>query len=547
MKAFFLIIFLCLGISLSYAQVQQDVVFKSRFDLESSGAFISQLRIFLNNNNFGDPYSQELKKPIVVDLAKAMDKIPEDTQRWIKDFQSILKLQLFESNFNLIVEKFAYSITDFNSEFKPGKSDEQRVEYVTKSYVKGLHLQAEKIIFQVELKQTQTREPLRFNIELIQPEFEVSPEIMAELSLGWATSILPSNIALTLEIIDIQEIMEKIITRPDLINFNVRDMVIPDVSVKIGRKEIKFDQVKIKNFLNVRKEDMKLGVLEIINQNMKDDFSNILKDNPKKLMLPRTFAFNGDIPGVIDVQSMAVNKTGIVQFDFDGHFCENKQSLADSLCPKGVIPTKQRRQITLPQYQKSLREMNRNLIEEKANIAVSVSENYLNQLVDATIRAGLWEDALKENDFVLGPEKAFILAEENSESFSLYLDIIYKLSGVQRVMVGRSELRFPVKLKIALNIETIQDIPHFTIKVKKIATDYKLIFEGAPSYGLPTNVNTVRFRNKVFNEIMSEVNEMDQQTLIDFELPELKGTYLDQLKLFSDGLGRGTATIGFKK
>lgn len=533
--------------SLSFAETQQDIVFKSRFDLDSSEAFIHQLRIFLSNNNFGDPYSQEIKKPIKVDLAQAMDKIPEDTQRWIKDFQSVLKMQLFESSFNLIIEKLAYSVTDFNSEFRPGKSDEQRVEYVTKSYVKGLHLQAERIIFQVEIKQTQTREPLKFNIELIRPEFIVSPEFMAELSLGWATSILPANIALTLEIVDVEEIMKKIVQRPELIDLLVKDILIPDVSLRIGRREIKFDQMKIKKFLNDRKEDMKFGVLQIMNENMRDSFSNILRDSPKTLMLPKTFVFTGAIPGVIDVQHMAVNNTGIVQFDFIGHFCESRQALAESKCPTGVLPTKERRKITLSQYQKSLRDMNRNLIEEKTNIAISVSENYLNQLVDATIRAGLWEEALKGNDFVLGPEKAFILAEENSENFSLYLDIIYKLSGVQRVMVGRSELRFPVKLKIALNIETIQDIPHFTIAVKKIATDWKLIFEGAPAYGLPTNVNTVRFRSKVFNEIMSEVNEMDKKTLIDFELPELKGTYLDQVKLYSDGLGRGTATIGFLK
>jgi hypothetical protein len=35
--------------------------------------------------------------------------------------------------------------------------------------------------------------------------------------------------------------------------------------------------------------------------------------------------------------------------------------------------------------------------------------------------------------------------------------------------------------------------------------------------------------------------------LIDIELEELKGTYLDQMEFFSDGLGRGTATIKFKK
>jgi hypothetical protein len=534
--------------TLAFAEVQQDIVFKSRFDLNSSEFFINQLRIFLANNNFGDPYSQELKKPIVVDLAEAIDEIPQDTQIWIKDLQSVLKLQLFESSYKLNVEKFGYTIKDFNSELKPGKSVEQRVEYVTISYVRGLHLHASKISFEVELKQTQSREPLKFKIEVIEPEFIVSPDLTAEISMGWATSILPENISLSLESVDISKIMEKIVSRPDLIDLKIKDILIPEVSVKVGSKVVKFDRLKIKKFFEVRRLEMKLGLLDILNVNMKERFSNILKDNPKNLMLPKVLSFKGDISGVLDVQKMTVNKTEIVQFDFDGYFCDtNSLSLVDDFCKNQVIKPKERRVIQLSQYQKSLREINRSLIEEKANIAVSVSENYLNQLVEGTIKAGMWADALKENDFTLGPEKAFILAEQNGEKFSLYLDIIYKLKGAQRILVGRNELRFPIKLMIALNVEEIGDIPHFTIKVKEIATNYKLLVEGAPQYGLPTTVNSVRFRNKVVDTIISKVKELDQETLIDIELKELKGTYLDELEFFSDGLGRGTATIGFKK
>ena len=48
-------------------EVQHDIIFKSRFDLESSQGFIQQLRNFLSHNNFGDPYNQELKKSISID------------------------------------------------------------------------------------------------------------------------------------------------------------------------------------------------------------------------------------------------------------------------------------------------------------------------------------------------------------------------------------------------------------------------------------------------------------------------------------------------
>jgi hypothetical protein len=537
-------LFICLSLVFSpfvRAEVQQqDIVFKSRFDLESSEIFLSQLRIFLGNNNFGDPYAQELKKPITLDLNKVLVDMPPDTQRWIRELQSVFKLQLFNSTYNLTIEKFGYSIKEFNTELKPSELNEKRVEFVTVSYVRGLSLHAERISFEVELKPDQVREPIKFKIEMLEPEFIVSPELTAELSMNWATSIQPKNLALTLDAIDIRKIMESVVKRPDLIDFKVKDIIIPNLSVKVGNKSVKFQREKINQFLVSQKNAMKLGILDILNVKLKERFANIIKDSPKNLLLDRIFKLNGDIPAVIDVQEMKVNKTGIVQIDFDGYFCK----LAETNCKSTTL----RRVIDVSQYDKSLREINRSLIEKKTNIAVSVSENYLNQLVDSTIRAGLWEEKLKGRDFSLGPEKAFILAEEKGEKFSLYLDIIYRLTGAQRILVGRSELRFPVKLMIGLNVEEMDTIPHFTIKVLEVATDNKLLLEGAPSYGLPSNVNSVpRFRSRVLSEIMEEVRELGTGTLIDFELQELKGTYLDELEFFSDGLGRGTATIGFTK
>jgi hypothetical protein len=547
MKFIFTVLMIAMSIGAS-AQEQQDIVFKSRFDLESSQNFITQLRIFLANNNFGDPYSQVIKKPITLDLAKLLDEVPADTQRWIREFQSVVKIQLFESDYRLKIEKFGYSISDFNSEFKPGASTQQRVEYVTTNYVRGAHLKAERISFEVELKQTQTREPIVFSVELIEPEFIVSPELMAEVSMGWSTAIAPKNIFLNLETVDIRKLMARIVKSPDLIDLRVKDMLMPDVSIRIGHKEIKFDKQKIKRFFVSREEQMKKGVLDLLNVKLNERFANIIQDNPTKLKLPRTFGMEGEIAGVFDVQQMSVNNTGIVQFDLDGHYCNDNVFLRDGFCEGNKIPTKVRRKVENASFQRSMRELNRGLIEKKTNMAVSVSEHYLNQIVDATIKAGLWEASFKGRDFVMGPEKSFILAEEKGELLSMYIDIIYKLKGAQRILVGRSEIRFPIKFMIAINIDEVDTIPHFSIKVVKVATDDKLILEGASAYGLPTTVNTVpRFRNKVLKAIHDEVDTFNGQTLIDIGMKELKGTYLDELEFRSDGNGRANATIGFKK
>lgn len=544
LKLFWILVFT----SHVYANTHQDIVVKSRFDLESSQSFIQQLRKFLINNKFGDPYSQTVKKPISIDLAQLLSEIPNDTQKWIHELQSVLKVQVFESNYRLVIDNFSYSVKNFNSEFVPGNSSSLRAEYVTVNYINGLHISADKISFEVELKQTQTRNPIKFKVELIEPEFIVNQDLTAELPMGWSTSVMPENIFLTLESVDISKVMAKIVKKPNLIDLRVKDMVMPQVSIKVGSKEIKFDQARIKNFFATRKENMKKGILDLLNVRMSERFSNIIKDAPKKLELARTYGLRSDINGVFDVQTMDVNRTGIVHFDIDGHFCDIAPMLENDFCQGNKIPARMRRDLPISNYGRSIRELNRTLIEKKTNIAVSVSENYLNQLIEATIRAGLWEESFKDKPFKLGPEKSFLLAEDKGDTLSLYMDIIYKLSKTERILVGRSELRFPIKFKIAVKIEEMEGMPHFTIKVKDIGTDEKLLLEGAPALGLTTNVNNVpRFRKKVLKAIMKDVSLFDKQLLVDVVMKELEGTYLDQLEFVSDGLGRANALIGFKK
>jgi hypothetical protein len=183
-------------------------------------------------------------------------------------------------------------------------------------------------------------------------------------------------------------------------------------------------------------------------------------------------------------------------------------------------------------------------MEKRANVAISISEDYINQLITSVAQAGMID--LAGESFTLGPEKAFVLAEEKGEGFSLYLDIIHKLRGAQRVLVGRSELRFPIRLSIGLKVNLIQGIPHLQIKVLEVKTDEKLLIEGLPEYELVTNVDSVRFRKKVINNILEDISPFNQKILVDLELKEFKDTYLEQLSFLSDGKGRANAVLSMK-
>ena len=526
----------------SWANGPRDIVIKSRLDQQSSASFIKRIRSVLINNNVGDPYNQIFTTPIVVDFNKVIEDLPSDTQSWIKDWQELFNLKIFESSYKLKIENFSYSIEQLSSEVKPSGSDQSRIDYVTYNAVKGLKLSASNIIFQVELNSTRSGEPIRFEFNLVDPEFLISPDLMFELPMGWQTSIMPDSLLISLNAIDLSRVFEKVVKSPKLIDLSIKNITMPQVSMRVGSRELKFDQQKIKKFMLSRKDDMKMAILDLLRAKLQERFSNIIKDRPQEIYIPRAFAIKGQIITVLDLKEMSADiNTRIMEGRFGGHFCSTENELQDDFCRGSQVQAKERRKIEVAAFDQSMMDIDLLFNQKRANVALSVSEHYLNQLISAAAKAGVLE--LGSKDFTLGPENAFVLAEEKGEGFNLYLDIIYKLTGAQRVLVGRSELRFPVRLSIGLKMVLVDKIPHLKIRVLKVHTDESLLLKGLPPYGLISNVNTARFQQKVLKGILEEIAPFDQKILLDLEIEELMDTYLEELDFFSDGKGRASAIL----
>lgn len=544
MKKLLGLFFLATSLS-AWSKAPQDIYIKSRFDYDSSGTFLKNIRAFLVHNNFGDPYKQTIKKDLVLDLAQALESMPSDTKQWIRELQSVLNLKLFESRYSIIIQGLSYSVDNFNPELGASVPVSNRAEYVTTNFVRGLTLAAEKIVISAELKKTTSGEPIRFDLEMVKPKFNISQDLEVDLPMLWETAVTPNNVVLSLQKINLNNVLAKIVNHPEMIDFQAESLNLPQVSVRIGHKEIKFNNEKIRQFFEKNEDATKLALLDLIKSKMEDRFINIL-ESPRDLLISRTYQINESIHAVFDLERINANRAGIIQVDMDGHFCpKNKDAVFEKFCPKTPIPAKLRREIPQEQTERSLREMNRFLIENKGNIALSVSEHYINQIVQSTIEAGRWEKDLAGKNFRLGPETVFVLSDVRGEEFSVYIDIIHELSSIQRIMVGKKEIRFPVKMMAGLKIVEQNGIPALQITVKKVVTDEKLILNGLPQYGLPSTVNSGRFKKKMIKEIMSAVKHFEGNMLVNLQLEEFKGTYLERVQFFSDGAGRATAILNF--
>jgi hypothetical protein len=527
-----------------HTRPEQDILIKTRFDKKSSANLTQKMRKFLVKNDFGDPYNYIHSSVLTLDLNETID-LPKDSQDWIRELQSILRLSLLDSRYTLKVEKLGYSIADFVPDLRSAQEVDNRIEYVTVSTIQGISITANKVIFEVELIRAHAVAPVAFNIELHQPKFTVSPELLSEINMGWMTSLLPGQMLLSLVTIDMHKVLNAVVKRPDLVDFSMHHFTIPDVSIRVGHKELKLDKVKLASFLERKKPQMKKSLLDVMNQRLGANFKNLIADAPKEIMINRRTVIDGMVKGSLHLESMDTDRLGLLELRYSGKFCSEDIFKTSKDCRSPLL-ARTRREISKEMSKSSVKFLNHQLLRNENNIAVSVSEQYLNNLIDATVLQGLWEKELANKPFKLGPEKAFILAEEAGENFSFFMDIIYPLSRTQRLLVGRSELRFPVKFFIGMQVLNSAGLPRFRITVNDILMDVDALLYGMPQYGLPSTVQNGRFKGKVLDKIFEDLASFKGETLFEMELGEFKDTYLEELDFYSDGAGRATAVLGFK-
>lgn len=545
MKTCFLVLGILLNLALNTLNKQHDIVVKSRFDKESSQALIDQIRIYFMNNGIGDPYNLEIKENIVIDLDSLLNDLPEDTQLWIKRFQELLRLQFFDSSSYVKIENLSYYVLDFNSDFRLGNYVGERLEYVTSNSIRDLQVKAAKLSFAFQFKSTQSNKPIEFLIEIENPEFVAKSLHDASLPMTWSSTLTNDSLLISLDSINIESVMKKVIEHPESIELNFTNIVIPNLSIKVGSKEIRFDEKKIKQFFFYNKEEFKRNILNMIETKYGPEFGNIIVDDPKVLELRRNQILAQDLKAVISLKEILLENKEIVHFGLQGSFC-NDVSATEHRCVGGRVISYERRSSSADNFIKSMNELNFLLSESKKNIAVSVSENYLNNMIESSIKLGLWDEMLEGGNFQFGPQKVFVLAETKGESFSLYLDIIHTLSLTDRILVGKDKIRFPVKLLINLKIQEIDGIPHFKIMAKELATDREVLLKGYPQYNLESTIpNVPRFRKRVIESVLNDLKQFNDKTFIDLELQEFKGTYLKHLEFYSDGQGRGNAILDF--
>ncbi|NDG86309.1 MAG: hypothetical protein EBX52_14870, partial [Proteobacteria bacterium] len=168
-------------------------------------------------------------------------------------------------------------------------------------------------------------------------------------------------------------------------------------------------------------------------------------------------------------------------------------------------------------------EVTRTLSEGRADLALSLSEDYLNRLVRTSVDAQLLDPMLAEHGLRLGPKGAFLVMNRAGSDPELFLDLLYTPhSAIQRLLLGkRKALHFPLRLGTSLSFEERDRVPTLKIRIEKVLSDVPEILRGIPEYDLDSRLIPL-FRKKSARMILGMSQQMAGKNLVELDLPVLK-------------------------
>ena len=197
------------------------------------------------------------------------------------------------------------------------------------------------------------------------------------------------------------------------------------------------------------------------------------------------------------------------------------------------------RVISEDDQQKAKAEVTAKLASGEQDIAVSVTENYLNRLLKTSVDAGLLNDMLKGDDLELGPKGIFIVFDQVTQNPQIYLDLLYTgKKGIMSVIVNEKHpLHFPLRMTTSLQFDLKDSVPHITIKTGKLMSTADDIINGIPEFNLDSHLIPA-LKKKIASMILKMAAQDENQIVLSMDIPLFTGLGLEKTTYETSQYGR---------
>ncbi len=521
-----------------------DIVIVSKLDADWSSILVTKIRRLLRNLNILDPFKYSYEGSLVVSDSVTGAYLPERSREILQTLGNVLGLEIFNIKTKVALHGFKYEVKGFKTDLKAIDNSGSNFKAKINLSASEIYVEAGKITLEAHIPTQDGRMLPVVSIEVIRPVIHAKNENL--IKLFTKIQVIDSGKQLNLKVDELNlDQLSQGLSSGD-IELNYERINIPKISVRIGSKTINFSTEKIQNYLRRNHEGIKGFILaqtaNVMKRGVSDAYLALVEQFKvdKTHWLPTPF-----IKSQIEIQKIGGFPTANeVVVDLLGDFCTLPafEQFKDECLKKKVTNVAPSR-LTSALHEDSLKILRDFMARGEADMMASVSEDYLNKLLAATIDAGLWKEALDQTRIKLGPNKVMLRLNKVGQTGMLVLDGIYETTTLERIATGQREIRFPLVLDVGIRFEIEDEIPVLIIRSHNVDTSENVLVNGIPELGVESTVRRARFRSKVLKTIREVVVPFVNKDILPIPMAELSGLSLEDANFHSDGKGRIYGTL----
>ena len=522
-----------------------DLIIHSKLDYDWTGALIKKFRTLLTNFQVSDPFSARIDKSILVNESEVGSFLPADSKDLIKTFGEALGLNLINAETKVWMTGLEYDVKGFRTELKATEVQSDGLIMENEFSASEVYFSTDKLSLSLVIP-GKNSSPV-FTVDVVKPVVHANSDKLINFLTKIKVQDNKDSFKLRMLKASFDTMAKGLLRHADDIVLDYERLVIPEVSIKIGRKTVNFSPEKIARLLRDRHEAIKGILLAQLASTLRTNtiqaaFSVLEKYEIKK----EHWIPSEEIASKIALSSLGASNDGnIIELNLPGDFCTNeKYNQHKKACISKKDTQTAASRLTGQHFRES-----KNIIKDlmdrgDANIVASVSEDYVNKLLVATYDAGLWKEALDEAGVTLGPNKVIMRLDKRGETGTVIMDVVYKAGGFERFMTGAKTIRFPLVLDIGIRIENRNGEPVLIVRLHDVDTSDQTLIHGRPADNIMSTIKDVsRFRGKVLKTIRQKVGTMKNKDMLELPYPDLKGAGLEKIDFLSDGKGRMNAYL----
>jgi hypothetical protein len=519
----------------------EDLLIQTRIDQKSTSWLIDKIRLILKNSNLSDgmtdttPLSEDTEIPLGDFSSKPEFKKIRET------ISKVFHVDSKGAFLRIRIPKIYYKVHTLHARPENLEVIDPSVRLKAMASIQGVDIGLpEGVQMDFMIPNPKTGQADAYLTGFLKP---VSVEIPRSLE--------PAEFGVDLEAIRDQEIRFKLIgsrleSLPGYVDKHSGDIRIVGTASQqaLSSDDLSINPVVVR--LNTLSRSISFDEFKpLVQKHMKNIVSSVvnkvgsaLKDSIGPAILKTVFSKT--LPGSLSISTEAIytrylSKTfsqpdqNQLSLSLAGELCTNELYMKHKeSCVTHMRMNPPIRAISTMDLASAKEEVRARIASGMADVALSVSEDYLNRLLQTTIEAKLWDEMLKEENLELGPKGAFAVLKTAGADPEIYLDVIYKGGkGLQSIIINPNHpIRFPLRLSTKLGFELRKEVPFLVISIDQLKSDASEIINGIRDYDLPSDL-VPGLRRKIASMILKMAGELEGRTAIEMELPVFKGLGLE--------------------